>query len=166
MLDWAAQRARCPQGHASVKWTPGHDMTGQEVIRIRFDHATCRVCPVRAACTWAQRAPRQLTVRPQAQHTAIEVARQRQQTEDFKTQYAQRAGIESCLSQGVRRFDLRQSRYRGFARTELQQIFVVVAMNLVRIGEWLRADGVAPPERAPGRFLQLAPQRPTPAAAA
>lgn len=84
-LDWAGQQARCPQGQTSVKWTPGHDMTGQAVIRIRFDAATCRSCPVRAACTWAQRAPRQLTVRPQEQHAAIEAARERQQTGAFKT---------------------------------------------------------------------------------
>ena len=88
--------------------------------------------------------PRQLTVRPQVQHAAIEAVRQQQQTADFKTQYAQRACMESCLSPGVRRVDRRQSRYRGLARTELQQIIVVVAMNLVWIGEWLRADGVAP----------------------
>jgi transposase len=94
-------------------------MRGGPVVRIRFDTATCRACAVRRACTWAKEAPRQLTVRPQAQHVAMQAARQRQETAEFKAQYALRAGVESTLSQGVRRFDLRRSRYIGLARTHL-----------------------------------------------
>jgi transposase len=91
-LDWTAQQARCPQGHTSVKWTPGHDMRGGPVVRIRFDTATCRACTVRSACTWAKEAPRQLTVRPHEQHMAMQAARQRQETPEFKAQYAPPGG--------------------------------------------------------------------------
>jgi transposase len=87
----------------------------------RFDTAMCRACAVLSTCTWAKEAPRQLTVRPQAQHVAMQAARQRQETAEFKVQYALRAGVESTLSQGVRRFDLRRSRYTRLARTHLQQ---------------------------------------------
>jgi transposase len=55
ILDWPAQQARCPEGHTSVKWTPGHDMRGGLVVRIRFETATCRACKVRSACTWAKK---------------------------------------------------------------------------------------------------------------
>src|SRR5438094_943009 len=85
VLDWEAQQAHCPQGHTSVKWTPGHDVSGDPVFRIRFDQATCRTCPTRQVCTTAKDAPRQLTVRPQAHHEAIQAARQRQETPEFKT---------------------------------------------------------------------------------
>jgi transposase len=88
------------------------------VIRIQFD-AACRVWPTRRACTSAHAAPRQLTVRPQAHHEAIHAARQRQETPEFKAQYARRAGAESTLAQGVRRFDVRLSRYIRFSRTHL-----------------------------------------------
>jgi transposase len=44
VIDWEAQRAQCPQGQQSVKWTPGRSQTGESVIRIRFARATCRVC--------------------------------------------------------------------------------------------------------------------------
>jgi transposase len=37
VIDWEAQQARCPQGHTSVHWRPGHDVSGDPVIRIRFD---------------------------------------------------------------------------------------------------------------------------------
>jgi hypothetical protein len=127
-LDWDAQQAHCPQGHTSVHWRPGRDVSGDPVIRIRFDGPTCRVCPTRQACPSAQAAPRQLTVRPQAHHEAIQAARRRQATAAFNVQYTLRAGVESSLSQGSRRLDLRQSRYRGLARTHLQQLLNATAM--------------------------------------
>jgi Transposase DDE domain len=74
VMDWEAHRARCPQGQTRVRWTPGWDVAGDPVVRIRFDGATCQVCPTRQACTWAKHAPRQLTVRPQAHHEAIQAA--------------------------------------------------------------------------------------------
>ncbi len=60
VLDWEAKQARCAQGHTSVKWTPGRDVSGDPVVRIRFDTATCRACParqwpavaLREACHW------------------------------------------------------------------------------------------------------------------
>jgi hypothetical protein len=138
VLDWEAQQAHGPQGQISVKWTPGHDVSGDPVIRIRFDRATCRACPTRSACTSAKDAPRQLTVRTQAHHEAIQAARQRQGTPEFKAQYALQAGVESSLSQGIRRFDLRQSRSLGLARTHLQQLRTATAMNVVWAIAWRR----------------------------
>lgn len=97
-LDWETEQARCPQGHTSVKWTPGHDWVGRPTIRIRFDLATCRACPVRSACTWAKAGPRQLSVRPKEQHLALQAARQRQATSEFQQQYAIRAACGAyCL---------------------------------------------------------------------
>jgi transposase len=157
VLDWEAQQARCPQGHTSVHWRPGHDVSGDPVVRIRFDGPTCRACPARAACTAAKGAPRQLTVRTQAHNEALQAARQRQETAEFKAQYALRAGVESSLSQGIRRFDLRQSRYLGLARTHLQQLFNATAMNVVRVLAWLRDEPLGERRRKPGHFGQLAP---------
>ena len=157
VLDWQAQQAQCPQGQSSVKWTPGHDVSGDPVIRIRFDRATCRACPTRSACTSAKDAPRQLTVRTQAHHEALQAARQRQETAEFHRQYALRSGVESSLSQGVRRFDLRQSRYIGFARTHLQQVCTATAMNVVRVIAWLHEEPLGERRRKPGHFARLAP---------
>jgi transposase len=156
-LDWEAETARCPQGSHSVRWTPGRDVSGDPVVRIRFHGPTCRACAVRSRCTAAKDQPRQLTVRPQAQHEAIQAARQRQETDEFKAQYALRAGAESTISQGVRRFDLRRSRYIGLARTQLQQTINATAMNLVRVAQWLRQGHGGPPKRRRGHFARFAP---------
>lgn len=156
-MDWEHQQAQCPQGHRSVKWSPDQSGTGQALIRIRFDRATCRVCPVRTQCTTDLINPRQLTVRPQAQQEALEAQRARQERADFRQVYAERAGIESCLSQGTRRFELRRTRYRGLRRASLQNVLVAVAMNLVRIGVWLQTQPAKNEKRASGQFARLAP---------
>jgi transposase len=153
-IDWDAKQARCPQGQTSVKWTPGRDVSGDPVIRIRFDRATCRACPVRPVCTSAKHAPRQLTVRPHAHHVAIQAARQRQQTPVFTAQYAARAGIEGTHAQAIRRCGLRHSRYRGLAKTHLQHLITAVALNLVRWDAWAQGTPPAKTRRAPFAVLR------------
>ena len=72
----------------------------------------------------------------------------------LKEQYALRAGIEGTLSQGVRAFDLRRSRYIGLAKTHLQHILIAVAINVVRVVSWLTEPRLSKPYVAP--FAALA----------
>jgi len=60
----------------------------------------------------------------------------RQHTEEFATHYARRAGIEGTLSQGVRAFGLRQARYRGRAKTHLQDVATGAAITVHRLDAW------------------------------
>lgn len=154
-IDWEAKRATCPQGHQSRKWHPEQDITGQEVIQIRFSKKTCNTCSVREQCTKAKREPRTVTVRTQTHHKVLQAARQRQRTPEFQEQYALRAGIESTISQGVRAFDLRRARYVGLARTHLQHILSAVALSLVRVVTWLAEP--QPTKRRGTPFAALAP---------
>jgi len=55
----------------------------------------------------------------------------------WKERYHVRAGIEGTLSQGVRAFGMRQSRYIGLAKTGLQQACTAAAMNASRAVRWL-----------------------------
>jgi IS5 family transposase len=82
--------------------------------------------------------PRQVTVRPQAEHEALQQARLYQQTEAFRQEYAHRAAIEGTISQGVRAFGLRQARYLGLAKTHLQELGTATALNLTRWSAWHR----------------------------
>lgn len=116
-IDWDAEQARCPQGKVSQQWTPGLDGEGNPSIHIGFHPKDCRACPCRAQCTRAKVGARGLTIRPREQHEAIQAARARQQTLEFKQQYAKRAGIEGTISQGVRRSDVRWACYIGLAKT-------------------------------------------------
>jgi transposase len=153
----AAGYARCRQGHSSGHWRPGHDVSGDPVTRLRLDGATCRACPARRACASAKGAPRQLTVRRQADHEALQAARHRQEAPEFEAQYTWRAGVEGRLSQAGRRFDLRRSRDPGLARTHLQQRLTATAMNVARVIAWLWGQPLGERRRPPGHFAQLAP---------
>jgi len=136
-MDWEAHTATCPHGKRSRKWQPDLDVAGQEVIQIRFAKKDCQACPGRAACTRAKTAPRTITVRTQPYSEVLHAARHDQTTAAFKAQYATRAGIESTLSQGVRAFDLRRSRYIGLAKTHLQHMSIAVGINLKRVMAWV-----------------------------
>ena len=74
---------------------------------------------------------------PPQEHQALLAARERQRTPTFAGQYAARAGVEGTLSQGIRAFGLRRSRYVGLAKTHLQHLLTAVAINLVRLVAWL-----------------------------
>ena len=76
-------------------------------------------------------------VRARLRFEALMAARRRQQTDDFKDRYAKRAGIEGTISQGVRAFGLRRSRYMGQTKTHLQHMLTAVAMNLARFVAWI-----------------------------
>ncbi|WP_029528265.1 IS1182 family transposase [Polaromonas glacialis] len=114
---------------------------------------------VRARIDWKyllglELAPRQLSLHPQAHHEALSAARQRLGSEEGWTLYARRAGIEGTLSQAVRAFGLRRTRYRGLAKTSLQHVATAVAMNVERVTAWLTGQ---PREKTrTSRFARLA----------
>jgi transposase len=153
-IDWHKQRVTCPEGKMSKKWTVKQDRNGKEVIRAQFGKQDCRVCQVRSLCTHAAVNPRQLVFRPQEQHEAIQAARKRQTTQAFKEQYAKRSGIEGTISQGVRAFDLRVSRYLGQGKTHLQHVLTATAMNVVRLFQWQMGETPSSPHLS--RFAALA----------
>lgn len=59
--------------------------------------------------------------------------REHMKTEELKTAYARRAGVEGTISQGVRVLGLRRSRYIGQEKTHLQHLAIATAMNIVRV---------------------------------
>jgi len=154
-IDWEQQIVICPQGKASVSWCPHNDEQGEPRIFVKFAASDCRQCPTRVQCVRSSTNPRSLAFRPREQYMALQNARQRQETDEFKQVYASRAGIEGTLSQGIRGFDLRQCRYIGLAKTHLQHILTATAMNLMRTADWLQHVPRAATRRS--RFLALAP---------
>ena len=147
-LDWLNQQATCPQGQVSRTWHLQRDQRGNQRIRVCFDPGDCQSCCVRAHCTRGQVSPRTIYFRPQAEHVALQAARQRQQTDDFKQRYKVRAGVEGTISQATRSFDLRRSRYIGLAKTALQHILTAAAINLTRYAAWLAATPLARTRRS------------------
>src|SRR5262245_38112327 len=140
-IDWDQRQARCPCGHLSASWTPTVDRRKNAVVQIQFSIKDCQPCPSRVQCTRAQR--RMLTIRRQEHYLALHAARARETSAAYTADYARRAGIEGTLSQGTRAFGLRRARYIGEAITALQHIRTAVAMNFVRMGNWLMGKPLA-----------------------
>ena len=147
-IDWEAEQAVCPQGQTSRVWSASTDTAGQAVIHVQFGRATCGACVVRSACTKAKSGPRTLKLRPQPQYAALQRARAYQETDEFKQRYRVRAGIEGTIAQGVQAFELRNARYCGMAKTRLQHIFTVLAINLTRLVAWWDARPKAQTRRS------------------
>ena len=152
-VDWDAQVVTCPRGRTSVRWTETHTARGLTMTRVEFAASDCTACPVRSHCTRARTSARSLLLQPRAEHEMIQAARQRQQTAEYATIYAQRAGVEGTLSQGVRAFGLRQARYRGLAKVHLQQVATAAAMNVDRLVNWL--DEIPRAQTRRSRFAAL-----------
>lgn len=150
-IDWDIQVAMCPQGKQSRYWVLSRDRPG---VKVLFDQADCLACECRSLCTHSQGGPRGLTLHPKEQHEALLAARKRQRTEEFRERYAQRAGIEGTISQGVRALGLRRSRYVGLAKTRLQHIATAAAINLQRLDDWWTGNERAQTRHSP--FAQLA----------
>ena len=142
-IDWDRQVVTCPAGHQSGSWLPKTTVPGV-VVEARFSGQNCTPCLHRARCARAKKEPRIIGLQTRDQYEALQTAREVQTTETFRRQYAARAGVESTHEQAIRRCGLRQCRYIGLAKTHLQHVVTAVAINLIRVGEWLAGTPTAP----------------------
>jgi transposase len=155
-IDWEKRVVTCPNGKTSARCTERKTWRGTPSFAYVFAKEDCLSCPLREHCSRAKNVGRTLTLYPKEQYEAQLAARQRQQTEDFKKLYGERAGIESTMSQGVRKTGVRQARYIGLARTHLQETASAAAINLIRLFRWLIGERPKPTRVSP--FLALAAQ--------
>ena len=153
-VDWEHERVTCPRGKTSVTWRAGRDDADAPRIQVIFSRTDCGACADRALCTPSKDARRSLYFHQRPQYEALNAARVRMEDPAWKRRYRVRAGIESTLSQGVRAFGMRRSRYIGLAKTGLQQVCTAAAMNVSRIVNWL--DGRPRAKTRVTRFAALA----------
>lgn len=89
-IDWEQGVATCPEGHTSISWSPAVDKRTNAVIKIKFSSKDYRPCPSRDLCFRSKKpyARRSITVRTEAEYYALRDARQREETKEFKAEYA------------------------------------------------------------------------------
>ena len=65
-IDWDQQRAICPEGHASISWTPAIDNRNTAVLKVKFSMKDCQPCPSRSLCIRSRKRyqRRTITIRP------------------------------------------------------------------------------------------------------
>jgi transposase len=134
-IDWQAQQATCPAGKTNVTWNPVVQEGVPKTV-VTFAALDCIPCPHRQQCTTAKSNRRQLSIQPKEMVEALRTARAQQQTTDWNTDYALRAGVEGTIRQAVAVTDLHQARYRSLAKTHLEHAYSAVALNLIRLHAW------------------------------
>jgi transposase len=154
-IDFDKKQVRCPQGNMSATWWEHGGGQGSRPIIVEFARHECQACPTRALCTRAAHTGRRLRLPPQNQYEALEAAQTWYASEEGKQLYKRRAGVEGTLSQGVRAFGLRRTRYWGVAKTHLQHVAIAAAINIDRLVAWL--DERPRAQTRTSRFAALAP---------
>ena len=106
----------------------------RQKVSFRFEWSYhCRSCPLRSECVPAGQSHRSIVIGQY--HDLLQQRRRDQQTQQFKERMQQRNAIEGTISELARAHGLRRSRERGFAKVELQNLFIGAACNVKR---WLR----------------------------
>ena len=155
-IDWEKQQVTCPQGQVSTMWSERPlSWARRPAVQVKFPASACRACPVQARCTRAKSGVRTLGFPDRATFEALQTARERVHQAEFRLMYKDRAGIESTMSQGVRRFGIRVARYRGKAKVALQESIAATAINVERATQWLSGSRPAVTYRT--QFARLHP---------
>jgi len=132
-INIAKRMARCPGGYGSTQCSRLEQQKRNKVNN-RFEWSYhCRNCPLRSECVPAKQSHRTIVVGQH--HELLQQRRRDRQTQTFKERMHQRSAIEGTISELTRAHGLRTSRYRGFAKVELQNLFIATACNVKR---WLR----------------------------
>ena len=128
-IDLDTLTATCPQGH-TVTGQRGGKQNGQQLWLFAFPRATCEACPLFKRCVRSKKTGR--TVRTRAYETFLQAARLRQQTEEFDLLYRLRAAAERKIAE-LAQHGLRETRYLGEPKRQLQRLWTGAAMNLRRL---------------------------------
>ena len=116
-FDWEQKHAICPGGKTSIHWNERRTRRQSTNVAIAFDRRQFvgLTSPSLAGAKIEAMTPHVL----EKQYEALQQARKRQTTPEYKKLYGLRAGIEGTISTGVRVMGMRRSRYRGLARTHV-----------------------------------------------
>jgi len=137
-IDLEAQTATCPQGY-TVSGKPRKDAKGRPILYFPFDRSKCEACPLFERCVRSKKTGR--TVCSHAFESYLQEARQRQQTDEFKELYRLRSHVERKIGELVMH-GLRETRYLGEKKRQLQRLWIGAAVNLKRLFKLAEAKDV------------------------
>jgi len=135
-IDLEHERAICPQGHTATG-KKRKDSQGEQVLSFTFDRSDCEACPLFSRCVRSKKAGRSVTTH--RHETLLREARQRQESEAFKELYRLRGRIEGKIAELVHH-GLRDTRYLGEKKRQLQRLWTAAAVNLKRLFKLAQAE--------------------------
>jgi transposase len=127
-IDLKAQTATCPMGH-TVSGTVTNSR-GRPGIRYEFPRATCQTCGLFARCVKSKVTGR--TLKADEHEIYRQAARQKQETKAYQRFYRLRSRVERKQAELVRH-GIRETRYLGRLKRELQRLWTAAVVNLKRL---------------------------------
>jgi transposase len=145
-VDMEKGRAICPGGKTSTRYrvTSG-GKSGRELHQFQWG-TQCDGCRLQHACTKSKSGRRTLTVGPH--HAELQARRREMETAEFKERLKLRIPIEATISELVRGYGLRRTRYRGLPKVRLGNYLIGAACNVNRLLRRLAWDLEMSPETA------------------
>jgi hypothetical protein len=140
---------RCPAGHAPTRHDERESSDSKHrrrALHVFFDADTCNACEQRDRCPVRQpnnTRSHEYRLELSAELIARDQRWVEQKTEDWKSRYRIRAGVEATMSELKRGHGLGRLRVRGFVRVCIQVALKTTACNIKR---WMAA--LAAPLRA------------------
>ena len=140
-ISIAERRAICPAGkkNRTCCRIENHH-PGETMYRFRWKRE-CRDCPLRSQCV-GKRKSREVVV--SLNHDHLQRRRREMETEAFKAEARKRNAIEGTISELVRGYGMRRTRYRGLAKTRLANYFIAAACNVRRWAKQIAFDEQRP----------------------
>lgn len=129
-IDDQAQTATCPKGQTVKASSVQTNQQERTAFTFVFERTICEKCPLFTRCVRSKTTGR--TVTTSFYEDYLRVARQRQQTDEFKQLYRLRPRIEGKQAELVSH-GLRKTRYLGKPKRRLQQLWLATAVNLKRM---------------------------------
>ncbi len=136
-IDTDAGTVRCPAGVTTTDARPARDHKGRPSAQFVFPVATCAGCPLRERCVGGA-GPRTVIVGPHEARMAK--ARAAQEEPAVKALLRLRAKVERKIAH-LQHLGMRQARYRGKRKTQLQATLAAVVANFKRLAVLGAFDG-------------------------
>jgi hypothetical protein len=144
----------CPAGETTTDFRLARDGKDRVVRLFRFPVDTCATCSLRDRCLGGGRGRIEQPVRPTGRQVQLHVhedilqeVRAAQKTSEqrrvLRERLRPRAKVERKIAEVMRRHGLRQGRYRGKRKTELQAVMTATMVNTKRLTRLMQDD----PER-------------------
>ena len=136
-IDLEKGQVTCPEGHTTSKWNWAKDPKKRKVRRFQFPAEACLNCPRHQECVGEGKRGRRVTLHYHETH--LIAARARQKTESFQEAYRIRSKIERKIAE-LAHHGLRQARYIGTEKTEVQALWTGAGVNLKRLFKLAEGD--------------------------
>lgn len=134
-IDLEAGEVTCPAGETTKKQYQARDHQDRPVPKFQFDGEVCQDCELRDKCTTSKRG-RSITLNYHEEK--LQEDRAYQETDEFEEKYNQRPLSEAKIREVMRTHGMRNSRYTGKRKTQMQMTWTAAVVNLKRLPKLIK----------------------------